>query len=159
MDQKLQCITISELYNSNPNDSLQGFVPVNETWIHHYTPEPNSNQNSRNSTKNTKSAPSARKVIATVFWDVKRILPLDYLERGRTINAEYYANLLDKLDSKVKEKRSHLAKMKVIFHQDNAFVLKTVIVMAKLHELKFEILPHALCSPDIPRECSDDFEK
>jgi Transposase. len=38
--------------------------------------------------------------MASVFWDAKGILLIDYLEKGRTIAGEYYCNLLDKLDVK-----------------------------------------------------------
>ena len=36
-----------------------------------------------------------------------------------------------------------------MFHQDNAPVHTSAIVMAKIHELKFELLPHAPYSPDL----------
>ncbi|KAF8795347.1 Mariner Mos1 transposase like protein [Argiope bruennichi] len=71
------------------------------------------------------------------------------LRKGRTINAEYYANLLDKLHSKFKEKRPGFSKKKVLFHYANAPIHKVVIVMGKLHELKFEILAHSPYSPDV----------
>ncbi|KAF8778352.1 hypothetical protein HNY73_015083 [Argiope bruennichi] len=55
--------------------------------------------------KQAKSVPSAGNAIATVFGDLKGILLLDYLEKGRTINAEYYSNLLNELHFTIKEKR------------------------------------------------------
>lgn len=50
--------------------------------------------------------------MASVFWDAKGILLIDYLEKGKTIMGEYYACLLDKLDEKIREKRPGLAKKK-----------------------------------------------
>jgi len=61
----------------------------------------------------------------------------------------YYANLLQRLSDEIKKKRPHLAKKKVLFHQDNAPVHTSVIAMAKINELKFELLPHAPYSPDL----------
>ena len=59
---------------------------MDETWIHHYTPE--SKQQSKQWTeaccsvpKKTRSVPSAGKVMASVFWDAEGILFIDYLEK------------------------------------------------------------------------------
>ena len=38
---------------------------------------------------------------------------------------------------------------KVLFHQDNAPCHKSIAMMAKLHELHFELLPHPPYSPDL----------
>jgi hypothetical protein len=50
--------------------------------------------------KNTRSVPSAGKVLASVFWDAEGILFIDYLEKGKIITEEYYSNLLTRLDKK-----------------------------------------------------------
>jgi len=77
---------------------------MDETWIHHYTPE--SKQQSKQWTEascsapKTRSVPSAGKVMASVLWDADGILFIDYLEKGKTITGEYYSNLLTRLDEK-----------------------------------------------------------
>ena len=38
---------------------------------------------------------------------------------------------------------------KSTLHQDNALCYKSIIMMAKLHELHFELLPHLLYSPEM----------
>jgi hypothetical protein len=58
---------------------------MDETWIHHYTPESKQQSKqrteaSRSAPKKTKSVPSAGKVMASVFWDAEGILFIDYLE-------------------------------------------------------------------------------
>ena len=35
--------------------------------------------------------------MASVFWDAHGILFIDYLEKGKTINSDYYMSLLDRL--------------------------------------------------------------
>jgi len=94
---------------------------MDETWIHHYTPE--SKRQSKQWTevgcsvpKKTRLVPSAGKVMALVFWDAEGILFIDYLEKGKTITGEYYFNLLTRLDEKIHEKRPDLQKKKIIFH-------------------------------------------
>lgn len=158
VDQKRQRKQISEtclaLYRKDSSEFLRRFVTVDETWIHHYTPE--TKEQSKQWTakdepapKKAKAVPSAGKVMATVFWDARGIIMIDYLEKGKTINSAYYTALLDSLDEKIKEQRPHLAKKKVLFHQDNAPVHTSAVSMAKLHELRYELLPHAPYSPDM----------
>jgi hypothetical protein len=59
---------------------------MDETWIHHYTPE--SKQQSKQRTeagcsaqKKTRSVSSAGKVMASVFWDAEGICLLIILKR------------------------------------------------------------------------------
>ena len=125
---------------------------MDETWIHHYTPE--SKQQSKQWTetrcsapKKTRSVPSEGKVITLVFWDAEDILFIDYLEKGKTITGEYYSDLLTRLDQIICEKRPGLKK-KIIFHQDNAPAHKSVLAMGKLRDLHYELLEHPPCSPD-----------
>ena len=66
----------------------------------------------------------------------------------KTINGEYYANLFQRLNDSIKKKWPHLAKKKVLFHQDNVSVQTSLIAMAKIDKLKFKLLSHAPYSPD-----------
>jgi len=106
-----------ERFNKNKTDFMRPFVTVDETWIHHYTLE--SKQQSKQWTeagcsapKKTRSVPSARKVMASVFWDAESILFIDYFEKGKTITGEYYSSLLTRLDEKIREKKPGLQKKK-----------------------------------------------
>lgn len=65
------------------------FVTVDETSVHHYTPE--TKQQSTQLTvkgepapKKVKAVVSAEKVMVTVFWDFNGIILIGYLERGQT---------------------------------------------------------------------------
>ena len=79
---------------------------MDETWIYHFTPE--SNQPSAKWTAAGESRPkwpkmqtSAGKVLASVFWNAQGILFVDYLEKGRTINSEYYIALFVHLKEEI----------------------------------------------------------
>ena len=48
--------------------------------------------------------PSASKVMATVFWDSKGIILIDYKPAGTSITREYYANVIKQLRVAIKEK-------------------------------------------------------
>ena len=45
--------------------------------------------------------------MATVFWDSRGVILIDYLQKGKTIRVAYYASLLDKLKAELTRKRSH----------------------------------------------------
>ena len=64
-------------------------------WKHSISPAP----------KKAKVVSSAGKVIASIFWDAKGIEFIDYLQKGKTINGEYYAKLLRELRQAIKSKR------------------------------------------------------
>jgi histone-lysine N-methyltransferase SETMAR len=145
-----------ERFNENKTDFVRRFITrtMDETWIHHYTPE--SKQQSKQWTevgcsvpKKTKSVSSARKVMASVFWDAEDIFFIDYLEKGKRITGEYYYNLLTRLDEKIREKIHTLQKEKIIFYQDNAPAHQSVLVMGKLRDLHYELLEHPFYSPDL----------
>ena len=48
--------------------------------------------------------PSASKVIATVFWDAKGVIMLDFLRKRSTITGVNFANLLDQIRIAIREK-------------------------------------------------------
>ena len=144
----------SEIFNRDPKVLKRRLVTVDETWIHHYTPE--SKRQSKQwighgeaVPKKARTTHSADKVMASVFWDVKGVLLIDYLEHGKTVTGQYYAALLDRLKSAIQEKRPGMAKKKVLFLHDNAPAHSSVVAQQKLAELRFEILPHPAYSPDL----------
>ena len=57
--------------------------------------------------------------------------------------------LLNRLSVKIKKKRAHMQKKKVLFHQDNAPCHKSMKTMVKLNELSFKFLPHPPYSLDL----------
>jgi histone-lysine N-methyltransferase SETMAR len=120
-DQKRTLMKISEQclerFNRNKTDFVRRFIAMDETGIHHYTPE--SKQQSKqwaeagcSAPKKTRSVPSAGKSMASVFWDAEGILIIDYFENGKTITGKYYYNILTRLDKKIREKRAGLQKKK-----------------------------------------------
>jgi len=85
--------------------------------------------------------------MATVFWDARDIIHIDYLPSKQTINGDYYVALLDRFNI-LKKKRPHLTKKKMLFHQDNARVHTCPAPMAKFNEFRYELLPHPAYSSD-----------
>lgn len=154
LDRKQICQRNSERFKKNKTDFIRRFITMDETWIFHHDPKLKQErlqwtQAGCSAPKQVKNTRSAKKVMASVFWDAHGVLLIDYLETGRTINSEYYCNLLHQLDAKIREKRPGLAKKKIIYLQDNAPAHKSVLTMAKFNELKYELLEHPPYSPDL----------
>lgn len=74
---------------------------------------------------------------------------MNFLEKESTIMGQYYSELLDQFDEKLKKIRLHLTKKKVLFHHDNAPAHSFEIIAAKLYELRYELLPNPPYSPDL----------
>ena len=129
LDQKRVRMNVSNAllaqFRRQKSEFWRRLITVDETWIHHYTPE--TKMQSKQWTAKGETAPkkaktvfSAGKVMATVFWDSRGVILIDYLQKGKTITGPYYASLLDKLKAEIAVKRPHLQKKKILFHQDNA---------------------------------------
>ena len=104
---------ILALFYRNPDEFLRRYITVDETWIHDYTPETKEQSKQwvfegERVPKKAKTLKSSVKVMATVFWDARRIIYTDYLKKGQTITGAYYASLLHRLSQEIKEKRTHL---------------------------------------------------
>ena len=136
------------------DDFLLRLVTVDETWVHYYEPE--NKAQSRQwvgpgspRPKKFKTQPSAGKVMATVFWDAKGVIMLDFLPRRSTITGVYYAYLLDQLRTAIHEKcRGKLSKG-VLLQQDNARVHTCKVAMDAVLWNRYELIPHPAYSPEL----------
>ena len=128
-------------------------MTVDETWVHYYEPE-NKTQSRQwvgpgsLRPKKFKMQPSAGKV-ATVFWEAKGVIMLDFLPKRSTITGVYYANLLDQLRTAISEKcRGKLSKG-VLLQHDNARVHTCKVAMDAVERNGYKLIPHPACSPDL----------
>ena len=145
------CSALLKRFRSK-DDFLLRLVTVDETWVHYYEPE--NKAQSRQwvgpgspRSKKFKTQPSAGKVMATVFWDAKGVIMLDFLPKRRTITGVYYANLLDQLRTAIREKRrGKLSKGVLLQHTTRESTL------AKLQWFNMnynKLIPHPAYSPDL----------
>ena len=137
-----------EVYNANPEDFHTRLVTGDGTWLHHW--DPDTKKESMQWKRPGSPQPSASKVMATVFWDSKGIILIDYKPAGTSITGEYYANVIKQLRVAIKEKRRgklYIAAGVLLLH-DNAPVHKSRVAQGAIHECKFEHLNH-LHSPDL----------
>jgi [histone H3]-lysine36 N-dimethyltransferase SETMAR len=141
-------------YRNEGDEFLGHIVTGDETWISYTNVE--SKQQSmqwRHSwspkAKKFKQAPSVKKIMATVFWDKKGVLFIDFLERGKTINANAYCDTLIKLRRAIQNKRRGLLSTGIVLLHDNArphTADRTVQLLQKFH---WEIFDHAPYSPNL----------
>jgi len=140
------------LYNADPVKFLCRYVTMDKTWAHHFYPE--TKQRSKQWKHVTSPTPvkfhkiaSAGKIMASVFWDSEGVLMIDYLERGKTVTGVYYAELIQKLRSAIKEKRRGKLSHGVLLHQDNAPAHTSAVAMAAFRECGFKLLSQPPYSP------------
>lgn len=141
-------------YEEDGEAFLERIVTSDETWVHHFTPESKeSSKQWKHSTSPTpkkfRMRPSAGKVMASVFWDFRGIIHVDYLPKSHTINAAYYQGVLKDVHAAIKRKRPGLITKGVIFQQDNARPHTAQSTMALISELGWEVIPHPPYSPDL----------
>lgn len=121
MGTSMQCLA---MFNCDPQDFFRRFMTVDETWIHHYTPE--TKQQSKQLTAASESAPNMVKtilftdmVMTTIVWDFQGIIMIDYLEKVKTITSVYYTKLLHCLIKELLRKKTRLKRKKV-------FIIRTM---------------------------------
>ena len=132
-------------------DFLLHLVTVDGTWVHHYEPENNAQWVGPGSPrpKKFKTQPSAGKVMATVFWDVKGVIMLDFLPKRSKITGVYYANLLNQLRTAIHEKRRGKLSKGVLLQKDNERVPTRKVSMDAVERNGYELIPHPAYSPDL----------
>ena len=139
---------------SNPADFWRRFITVDETWVHHYTPQDSEASRGwvfpgEEPAKEIRKGPSAGKVFATIFWDCRGIVLIDYLSKGRTVTGDYYSKLLTRVNDKLRSSRPNLQRKTVLFHHDNASPHTCALTQAKMKELGFKNVEHPAYSPDL----------
>ena len=105
-DVSIECLA---MFHSNKTDFLRQFISMDETWVHHFTPE--TRKQSKQWAERRESTPkkvktvsyTTGKVMASVFWDAHGIFCTDYLQKGKTINCECWANILQGWSDKTKK--------------------------------------------------------
>ena len=103
-------------------------------WKHSGSPLP----------KKLKRVSSAKKVMASVFWDSQGVIMSEYLEQGRTINGTYEAFAPG--NCKQDERKIDLRCSAL---QDNAPAHTSQVAMTAATECGFEVLTHPPYSPDM----------
>ena len=76
---------------------LLRLVTVDEIWVHYYEPENKAQSRQWVGPGSVQDTTICWQGMATVFWDAKGVIMLDFSPKRSTITGVYYANLLDLL--------------------------------------------------------------
>lgn len=92
---------------------------MDETWIHHFTPESNGQSAEWHAAgesrpKRAKTQQLTGKVMVSVFWDAHGIIFIDYPQKGQITNSDYYIAVLERLNDEIAKKRPHILNCKTL---------------------------------------------
>jgi hypothetical protein len=97
-----------------------------------------------------KSQASAGKVILLLFWDFNGSILECYHEQGTTVTAALYTEILkSKLKPALRTKHRGLLSRGVLLLLNNTLPHFMAAAIEAIRQLKFELLPHPLHSPDL----------
>ena len=157
-DQKKTRVNVSRkllsLYQQDTEGFLARIITQDKIWVHHFDPETKKQSMQWKHIgspppRKFKKCSSTGNVMASIFWNTEGILLIDYLEKGHTINGEYYANSLTRLREAVKDKSIRKLRKGILLLQDNAPVHTAKIAVEAAKRCSFRILPHPPYSPDL----------
>jgi hypothetical protein len=79
--------------------------------------------------KKARMSKSKVKAMMVVFFDIRRVIMIEWISEGQTVNQKYNLEVLTKLRERVRKKRPELWKKKPwILHQVNAPAHNTLAV-------------------------------
>ena len=147
-------LTFLTRYEEEGDDLLKKIVTGDETWVSHVTPE-TKRQSSQWMHTNSPSKPKkfkqtfGRKVMATVFWDHKGVLLIEFMEPGTTINAAAYCLTLRRLRRAIQNKRRGMLTSGILLLHDNACPHSARSTQQLLVKFRWERFEHPPYSPDL----------
>ena len=89
------------------------------------------------------------KIMATIFWDYKSVLLVDYIPQKTSMIGPYYGEVLTNLRQAVKEKRRGILTRGPLLLHGNAPALMSRVAQAIVKDIGFEQLSHPPYSPDL----------
>ena len=109
-------------FKQNQTDFVRRFITMDETWIYHHDPKLKQErlqwiEAGSSAPKQVKSERSAKKIMASIFWDAKGVLLIDYLEKGKTIFWTSWIKIFVKKDPVYRRKQSFFIKTMHVFTQ------------------------------------------
>jgi len=142
-------------YRQDGDDLFSHIVTGDETWISYTNAETKQqsmqwrHSSSPKSKKFKQSPYSSRKMMATIFWDEKSVLLVDFMERGTTITADVYCEMLTKLRRAIQNRRRGKLSSGIVLLHDNARPHTAARTKEKIRDFGWELFDHPPYSPDL----------
>ena len=157
-DQKTRRMTIAQEILNDVNDdpdSLKKVITGDESWVYGYDVETKAQSSQWKHTESprpikARQVQSNVKVLITVFFDYHGVVHQEFLPQGRTVNKEYYLEVMRRLRKAILEKRPELWKNNSwLLHHDNAPAHSSLLVRNFLAKNNTVIIPQPPYSPDL----------
>ena len=124
----------SRFYTTASNDQLSGWTKMKLQSTSH----------SQTCTKKKKE------IMVTVWWSAARLIHCSFLNPGKTITSEKYAQQIDEMHGKLQRLQPALVNRKgPVLPHDNAWLQVTQPVIQKLNKLGYKVLPRPPHSSDL----------
>jgi len=140
--------------NDDP-DLFKRVINGDELWVYGCDIENKSQSSQRKSPgesrpKKARQIRSNVKVLLTVFFDYRGVVHQEFLPQGRTVNKEYYLEVMRRLGEAIRKKRPELWKNNSqLLHHDNAPAHLSLLVRDCLAKNNTVIMPQPPYSPDL----------
>ncbi|UYV61867.1 hypothetical protein LAZ67_1006888 [Cordylochernes scorpioides] len=157
-DQKQHRMNIAnEMFDSVRDDPnlLQKVITGDEAWVYGYDVETKAQSSQwklphEPRPKKARQVRSNVKVLLTVFFDCRGVVHHEFLPQGRTVNKEYYLQVMRNLREAIRQKRPDLCKNKNwLLHHDNAPAHTSLLVRDFLAKNNTLMMPQPPYSPDL----------
>lgn len=157
-DQKRNRMNIAQELLNDVNDDpnlLQRVITGDETWVYGYDVETKAQSSTwKHSTspraKKARQVRSKVKVLLTVFFDYHGVVHQEFLPQGRTVNKEYYLEVMRRLREAIRQKRPVLWQNNSwLLHHDNAPAHASMLISKFLAKNSTVLMPQPPYSPDM----------
>ena len=134
---------------------LKKVITGDESWVYGYDvgTKAQSSQWKHTESPRPKKARQVRsnvKVLLTVFFDYYDVVHQEFLPQGRTVNKEYYLEVMRRLRGEIREKRPELCKNNSwLLHHDDGPAHSSLLVRNVLAKNNTVIMPQPPYSPDL----------
>ncbi|UYV65870.1 hypothetical protein LAZ67_3005765 [Cordylochernes scorpioides] len=145
---------VKELLDSDRRlNFLDNVVTGDESWTFQYDLETKAQSSEWHTPasprpKKARMSKSPVKTMLIVFFDKRGLIPKEFVPQGKTVNAEFYNEVLRRLHKGVKRKRQDLAQ-RWRLHHDNAPAHTAFLITSYLTRIGVEVLPQPPYSPDM----------
>ncbi|GBL87308.1 Histone-lysine N-methyltransferase SETMAR [Araneus ventricosus] len=149
-------LTSLQRYHHDGDEFLGKIVTGDETWVHYETEETKEQSKQWMHSHSPRRKPvkfkrtfSTKKCVATVFWDRKGVLLVEFMPRGTTITAASYSETLQRLRRAIQNKRRGMLSSGIVLLHDNARPHTAVATTILLQRFGWEVFDHPPYSPDL----------
>ncbi|UYV76121.1 hypothetical protein LAZ67_13002655 [Cordylochernes scorpioides] len=157
-DQKQHRMNIAnEMLDSVRDDPnlLQRVITGDEAWVYGYDVETKAQSSQwklppESRSKKSRQVRSNVNVLLTGFFDCRGVVHHEFLPQGRTVNKEYYLQVMRNMREAIRQKRPDLWKNKNwLLHHDNAPAHTSLLVRDFLAKNNTLMMPQPPYTPDL----------